>query len=122
MKNIKIGDVVVISLILLVTAGVFGFRLLGFECGEFAVVSFDGRETVYSLSEDRRLDLKGNGVSFTLVIENGAVFVESSDCPEQSCVRMGRISKKGQSVACVPAKLYVKITGGDGSGYDAIIG
>ena len=55
-------------------------------------------------------------------IENGAVFVESSDCPEQSCVRMGRISKKGQSVACVPAMLYVKITGGDGSGYDAIIG
>lgn len=123
MKRLKIGDIIVISVILLITAGVFCFRLFGFAQGKSVVISYGQNETVYTLDENRRIDIENNGIVLSVVIEDGFVFVDSSNCPEKSCVNMGKISCVGQSIACVPAELFVKIIGGEGdNNYDLIVG
>ena len=57
-----------------------------------------------------------------LVIEKGSVYVKISDCPEKSCVNMGKITKAGEVIACAPLKIYVKIMGDGGDGYDYVVG
>ncbi len=122
MKKVKLGDIVIISVILLITAGVFCFRLFGFESGERVVVSIDGKETEYLLDENRTVNIENGGVKLCVVIENGEVVVTDSNCPEQSCVHMGKISDTGESIACIPARLFVKITGEGEADYDYIVG
>ena len=122
MKKLKIGDIIVISVILLITAGVFCFRLFGFNDGESVVVSFGETEKVYSLDENTIFDVENNGIRLTVVIENGCVWVDNSSCPEQVCVICGKISRSGQSIACVPAELLVKIIGEGERDYDLIGG
>ena len=53
--------------------------------------------------------------------ENGAVRVAHSDCPNQDCVRSGAISRAGQSIVCLPARISVTLSGA-ADGYDLIAG
>lgn len=41
---------------------------------------------------------------------NGEIWVESSDCGNQTCVHMGKISSSGRTIICVPHKLVIKFT------------
>ena len=122
MKKLKIGDIIVISVILLITAGVFCFRLFGFAEGEAVVVTYGENEKVYSLDENSRFNIESNDISLTVVIENGCVFVDNSNCPEKICINNGKISRVGQSIACVPAHLLIKIIGEGDNDYDLIVG
>ena len=47
--------------------------------------------------------------------------VSESDCPNQDCVRSGVISKSGQSIVCLPARIVIELQGGSG-GVDVILG
>jgi len=38
------------------------------------------------------------------------LFQEAS-CPDQVCVRTGRLSKSGQGAVCLPAKVTIQVTG-----------
>ncbi|MBR5322635.1 MAG: NusG domain II-containing protein [Clostridia bacterium] len=122
MKKLKIGDIILISIILFITAWVFGLRLFGFDDGKSVVVTIGDVERVYTLSENTSFDIENNGISLTVVIENGYVFVGNSNCPEQVCAEYGKISRIGQSIACVPAHLFIKIIGEGDGGYDLIVG
>lgn len=122
MKKLKIGDIIVISVILLIMAGVFCFRLFGFAEGESVVVAYGETEKVYSLDENARFNVESNDIMLTVVIENGCVWVDNSNCPEQVCVINGKISRVGQTIACVPARLLIKIIGEGDNDYDLIVG
>ena len=57
----------------------------------------------------------------TVAAENGAVRVSESDCPNQDCVHSGAISRAGQSVVCLPARVAVTLEGA-AADYDLIAG
>ena len=122
MKKIKIGDVVVILLLLLITAGVFCFRLFGFENGNTVVISVDGVSSSYPLDIDRTLVIENEGITLTVVIKDKKAYIDNSDCPEKSCVLSGKIAKKGEIVVCAPSKVYIKIAGEGENDYDFILG
>ena len=54
-------------------------------------------------------------------MENGAVRVSESDCPNQDCVHSGAISRAGQSIVCLPARVADTLEGA-ASDYDLIAG
>lgn len=122
MKKIKIGDVVVILLLLLITAGVFCFRLFGFENGNTVVISVDGVSSSYPLDIDRTLVIENEGITLTVVIKDKKAYIDNSDCPEKNCVLSGKIGKKGEIVVCAPSKVYIKIAGEGENDYDFILG
>ena len=37
--------------------------------------------------------------------------VTDADCPDQVCIRMGKISKTGENIVCLPHKLVVQLEG-----------
>lgn len=122
MKKLKIGDITVIAVIIIFTIGLYVYGGISSKEGRTVLVVCDGKETLYSLSEPREIPIDSNGVSLAVVIENGYAYVKDSDCPNKSCMNMGKISENGQTLVCVPAKVYVKIVGEEAEEYDVSIG
>jgi hypothetical protein len=44
-------------------------------------------------------------------IRDGSAWVVSSQCPNQICVRQGKISRPGQWIACLPNDIFIRISG-----------
>lgn len=64
-------------------------------------------ETVYkgSLYTDKEVKLDGN----TLIIKDGVCFMKSAECKNKVCVHTGKISKKGESIICLPNRIIAQI-------------
>lgn len=67
---------------------------------------------LYPLSEDREIEAQGPLGTTHVHVVGGRVFVHDSPCNNQVCVAMGQISTPGQYVACLPNRVFVRITGG----------
>ena len=67
----------------------------------------------FPLSEETEYEIAGIGGYNRLVIEGGEAYLEEADCPDGLCVGMGKISRSGQSIICLPHKVVVDIVGGD---------
>lgn len=55
-----------------------------------------------------------------IIIKNGEVYVENSDCKGRDCVNVGKISKNGEFIICSPHKLLVKIGKGNDDDVQAV--
>ena len=76
------------------------------KIGSKVIVTQNG-EVVYeaSLFENKTVKLKGN----TIEIKNGKVAVTWADCKNQICKNHKQISKKGESIICLPNKVIAQI-------------
>ena len=65
-----------------------------------------------------------NGYTLTVAAEGDGLRVSEADCPTQDCVHTGTISRGGQSIVCLPARIIIQLTGGqaDPGGVDVVIG
>ena len=80
--------------------------------GAEAVVTVDGLEIGrYPLKTNGTFPL--NGGSNILVVENGEAWVSEADCPDKVCMGMGKISRNGEFIACLPNRLIVVVEGGE---------
>ncbi len=85
--------------------------------GAQAVVTVDGEEVGrYYLNRSGTYSL--NGGSNILIIENGEAWVSEANCPDKVCMGMGKISRNGEFIACLPNRLIVIIEGGEQSPID----
>lgn len=101
-------------LILLIGAVAAVLFLWPREQGTAAVVSQDGRE-LYSIDltqVEKPYDIAIDG-EYPLVIhvEKGEIYFQEASCPDQVCVRTGKLSKSGQGAVCLPAKVTIQVTG-----------
>ena len=104
---IIVGLVAAIGLLLyLITSGAVG------KAGAYAEVYYKSQlvKTV-SLSE-------GNEESFSLdelpnvvfhIYDDGSIAFVESDCPDKICIRSGKLVFVGQTAACLPNEVYIKI-------------
>ena len=78
--------------------------------GAQAVVTVEGREVGrYPLSKNDTFPL--NGGTNILVVENGEAWVSEANCPDKVCMGMGKISRNGEFIACLPNRLLVVVEG-----------
>ena len=65
-----------------------------------------------------------NSYTLTVAAEGDGLRVSEADCPTQDCVHTGTISRGGQSIVCLPARIIIQLTGGqaDPGGVDVVIG
>lgn len=98
----------------------------GGEGGLTAVISVDGEEqervNLSDLTEPEERVLHAGGYTLHLELSREGACMASSDCPTQDCVHTGTITRSGQSIVCLPARVSVVLTGGTDSGVDAVIG
>lgn len=98
------------------------------DCGSLtAVVTADGEELDRFAPADLAAGPRTythNGYTLTVTAEDGGLRVSEADCPTQDCVHTGTISRSGQSIVCLPARIIIQLTGGqaDPGGVDVVIG
>ena len=114
---------VVIALAVIGAAVIWGG---GETAGATVVVSVDGEEVERcALAEFPDADRQYSYNGYTLTVSLTETFsgemglrVSESDCPTQDCVHTGEISRSGQSIVCLPARIIIQLEGGTESGDD----
>ena len=122
LKNVlKTGDIILIALLSL--SIVFSFSLLRLSStqGQLVSISVNGREVYrFSLSQNRSFTVQGPLGKTLIQIENNKVWVASAPCPQKICMKMGKISKPGEIIVCIPNKVFIKIEGKGKQNLDGI--
>jgi len=97
------------------------FSLSG-EPTSFTVTTPEGA-TVYPLTKDCEFTLDSCGVHLTVTVSDGGVTVTSSDCPDRICHSTGTVTRAGQSIVCIPARVVIEINGEEeNDGVDSLVG
>ena len=63
-------------------------------------------------------DSTENGGENRVWVQEDLVFMDSANCPDQTCVKQGVIKDGTVPIVCLPHKVIVRIEGGE-SGLDA---
>ncbi len=122
-NKIKKRDVLLILGLLLVGAAIALAVYFTHSQGSYVEV-WRNSELVgtYSLYNDESIDIVADDGSINqILIQAGSVCVSYADCPDQTCVNMGKISRSGQSIICLPHNLIVKVVGDDEENFDAVV-
>ena len=118
---LKIGDAILIGILTVLTLGSIFVSDVIFEAGESVSVWVDGKE-IYrlSLSENETIEVQGPLGTSVITVENGHAFIEKAPCPYKTCVKMGKISRNGEIIVCIPNRILLKIDGKDRHELDGI--
>ena len=108
----KKADIIPIAAVLL-SALILVFVFAG-KGGDTVRITCDDAVYEYPLRENRVIELNENGISLTVVIENGSVRVEKSTCRDQICVHT-----HNGDIICMPAHVVISVTDGE---YDYVAG
>ena len=116
-------DLLLAAVLLLGAAGLWLLASHGTQ-GATAVIIIDG-------SEYERIELDRVENSYELVlpcspeavllVEKGAVSFCRADCRDKICVSAGKLTKRGDIAACLPARVVVKIENGAKSEIDVLV-
>lgn len=116
------NDLLFITALLAVVAVLGGcFFFLRGE-GSSVTVKMDTQVVgVYSLSQDRVVDIPSETGHNRLVIRDGQAFMESATCPDGICVAHHPIHREGESIVCLPNKVVVTVTGEEQQAPDIVL-
>lgn len=120
-KYFRIGDIIVLLLVLLASL-VLGMAFSKSGDGDTFYIKRDGIYETYSLVTDREIQLVSNGIEVKVTVSEGKVLVTSATCPDKLCVNSKPVSKKGETIVCLPARLVVGISGDYGNEVDGVVG
>lgn len=91
-----------------------GEQITVMQEGEIVGTFFLREENVLTFSDE----VGGKNV---LVIRDGEAYMKEADCPDKLCMRQKAISKKGESIICLPHRLVVEVTTGEAAETDAVV-
>lgn len=84
--------------------------------GKVAVVEHNGKvlcsRTLSLLTNPEELTFTGEGnveVTVTFYPDGGAI--RQSQCPDQICVKTGKLTREGEMAVCLPAKISLRLVG-----------
>jgi len=111
-KILKIGDYILVVMILIgLLVGLLSIQSSVNE-GQTVSIFLENRELYHLLIfEDRTIAVQGDIGETVVKIEHGKVWIESAPCTHQICKNMGKISRPGEIIVCIPNKLLIRIEG-----------
>lgn len=120
--GLRAGDVILAGGLLLASAAIAA-ALLFFPSAVRATVLCGGEPALRIAlpCEHTFYEVESGGFHLTIEAEGGRVRVAGSDCPDQTCVRTGWLSRSGSAAACVPAGVVLSLEGGDEPSVDGVL-
>ena len=114
LKRITGADIALLFLLLALGAGTYLWGIRTAVGGSTVRIRVDGELFgTYPLSVDRTVVIEQNGHRNEVLIENGTVRMQYSDCANQICVHEGAVSTTNRSIICLPNRVVVEITGSE---------
>ncbi|MCI9005948.1 MAG: NusG domain II-containing protein [Lachnospiraceae bacterium] len=121
----KKNDVILIAGLLLAALAAFGgiswYLSAGTQKAE-AVVEVDGQEEGrYPLDQDTSVEIQLEDGSYNrLEIKDGRADITEASCPDKICVDHRPVSRRGESLVCLPNKVVVEIVNGQEAEVDGM--
>lgn len=107
--KIVLASIIVISLVLFFLTG----QTLREAQNKYVSVQISGREVQkISLKKEKELreyKFKTRLGTNKVLVKDGKVWVQESNCPDQICVHMAPIEKVGETIICLPHEFLVEI-------------
>ena len=105
-----------VILALLILAAVLFLALSRSTPGTVAIVTYGDRELyrqdLAALNAETALTFEGEDGHFvTVVFAPDGARVTEANCPDQVCVRTGRLTHAGDTAICLPARISLTLTG-----------
>ena len=110
MRKYKNDIILIIGCILLASIALILYFTLQKKEHLMVAVYFE-KELVEYLDLHQDTEILINSV--VVKIQNQEVQVISSDCKDQICVHQGRIHYAGQTITCLPQRVFIKIEGSE---------
>ncbi|MBR6766292.1 MAG: NusG domain II-containing protein [Clostridia bacterium] len=105
----KLADIILILAIVMILVFTYAFLNKG-DSPLKATVYVDGKvHSVYLLDGKSEQTVTVGEVK--IIINGDGIGIIHSDCPDKLCVKTGMLNKNGATVACVPNKIVVTVTG-----------
>ncbi len=115
-RDLIVVGAIIVAIILMVAYEFF----LKSGYSEKAVVRSDGNIICeISLLSDSQTNIESFGYNFTLTVKNGKIAVTYAECPDKVCFHTGYISKPGQTIVCLPAKVTIELENRGKASFDA---
>ncbi len=129
MKNQKrklftLFDVIVILIVIIASVFAIVSQYNKPQSELYCVIRVEG-EVVHSVSlatlfEETQYVVEGE-LPVTVVMNEAKVYVKSASCPDKLCENTGEITRAGQSIVCLPAKVSVTLESNNAD-LDAVVG
>lgn len=114
-KLFKKGDIAVI-LVILIAASIFWIYQSQSTDRLEAVITVNG-ETVETIDlssvKEKRIIKLNTDPKVVIAAENGEIYFQSAECEDKLCINCGKLSRKGDTAVCLPAKTVVTVSGSD---------
>lgn len=126
-SKLRRGDIILLAAILALALLLFlSYRFFFQKPGAAVEITVNGtpaktlplnENTTYKIATENQ----GNSHENILEIQNGYASITRADCPDKLCVHQKKISKKGETLVCLPHKIVVSvITSHENSEFDGI--
>lgn len=112
-------DILPAAILLLLAAFLFFYFSLQPE-GAVAVVEKNGEEILRrqlsQLTQPETVSVEGEeGLQLSVCFYPDGAQILSSACPDQVCVKTGKITKSGETAVCLPARITLRLEGAQGA-------
>lgn len=112
--NRKIKIIISVIAIIFIISVIFSVIILKPSEKNIVEVVQDG-EVIYTFDlntePDRSIIIESSdGSSNTVTIENGEIFISSAECPDKTCVNMGKLKSEGMPIVCLPNRLVIRFS------------
>ena len=109
-KSTKFWVVLIGVILVAAVAGILVIQSVREE-GAQVVITWNGQvEGTYPLDEDQTFVFEGESGGYNVVtIEDGFVFMEEANCPDQICVKHKPLNQTADPIVCLPNSLVVKV-------------
>lgn len=112
--RLKRDTILVLSMVIIAAAAFLIINFAVKKDGSYAVIKVDGNviKTLDLNSGETTIEVNGyqGGVN-KVVINDGKLSMTEADCPDELCVKTGKISRVGETIVCLPHRVVVEIKG-----------
>ena len=120
MKRLKWGDFLSLGIAMAVI-GLLGVKAYGDTGGApMVLIETDEGRWIYSLDEDRIVEVSGALGNMVVEIHGGTVAVLDAPCWDQICVQTRPLKAPRDWAACLPGRVFIHIWGEEGAHLDDI--
>lgn len=109
-KSTKFWLLIIGVILVVAVAGLLVIQALREE-GAQVVITWNGEvDGTYPLNENQTFVFEGESGGYNVVtIEDGFVFMEEANCPDQICVKHKPLNQTADPIVCLPNKLVVEV-------------
>lgn len=113
-KKITVAVLVITVAVLLVCGILCGYLFLK-PTGTWVEIIQD-ENVLYTINlaeaENQIIEIEYEGRKNIIEIKEGTICIQQADCPDHTCVNMGRLTSKALPIVCLPNHLVVRFADG----------